>query len=75
MEGMFLTFTNLGKAVETSGLYSDPCTFAADPRFIAPGTIIYVPVLSKYYIMEDVCGGCTVEYSSGQKRIFSFSYE
>jgi hypothetical protein len=54
-------------ATEGTGTYSDPITFATDPREIAPGTIIYVPYLQKYFQMEDGCAECTTDWNNGQK--------
>ncbi|HTV72567.1 MAG TPA: 3D domain-containing protein [Candidatus Acidoferrales bacterium] len=41
-----------------SGTASDPITFAADPTIFPPGSQVYVPFLSRYFIMEDDCPGC-----------------
>ena len=49
-------------ATEGTGAYNDPGTFATDPREIAPHTLIYVPYLRKYFIMEDGCGECIVDW-------------
>jgi hypothetical protein len=54
-------------ATEGSGTYTDPITFATDPREIAPQTIIYVPYLQKYFRMEDGCAECTTDWNNGQK--------
>jgi len=58
-----------GHAVETSGTYADPCTFATESKFLAPGTIIYVPSVKKYYIMEDGCVECTDDWNKGKKHV------
>jgi 3D (Asp-Asp-Asp) domain-containing protein len=42
-----------------TGTFLDPITFAADPTIFAPGAMVYVPFLSRYFIMEDDCPGCT----------------
>src|SRR5262245_37696334 len=42
-------------ATEDLGTYDQPVTFASDASEFAPGTIIYVPHLEKYFIMEDGC--------------------
>jgi 3D (Asp-Asp-Asp) domain-containing protein len=41
-----------------TGTYLDPITFAADPTIFPEGSTIYVPYLSRYFIMEDLCPGC-----------------
>ncbi|KAJ3286972.1 hypothetical protein HK104_008798 [Borealophlyctis nickersoniae] len=46
------------RAKEGTGAFNDPITFASDPNKFAPGTIIYVPYVKKYYIMEDDCTEC-----------------
>ncbi len=57
-------------ATEGTGTYSDPSTFAtaADDSGknaeFAPGTIIYVPEVRKYFIMEDQCYECGQEWSA-----------
>ncbi|SPR02009.1 unnamed protein product (mitochondrion) [Plasmodiophora brassicae] len=56
-------------AHEGSGTYSDPITFAGAAKLIAPGTIIYVPGVQKYYIMEDDCAQCDIDAKSGKKHV------
>jgi hypothetical protein len=52
------------EAMEGSGTYTDPITFAAPDKDLKTnfpiGSIIYVPVVKKYFIMEDQCSdsGC-----------------
>jgi len=58
-----------GHAVETNGTYNDPCTFASDAQEFAPGTIIYVPALYKYYIMEDDCEECDSDWKKGKHHV------
>lgn len=46
-------------ATEGKGTYTDPITFAArdnDHKAFPVGSIIYVPLVHKYFIMEDQCG-------------------
>jgi hypothetical protein len=59
-------------ATEGSGTYTDPVTFATDSREIAPHTIIYVPHLRKYFIMEDGCAECTTDWNSGRWHVDLF---
>ncbi|KAJ3289797.1 hypothetical protein HK104_007230 [Borealophlyctis nickersoniae] len=49
------------RAKEGTGAFDDPITLASDPDKFAPGTIIYVPYVKKYYIMEDDCTECIEE--------------
>ena len=46
------------------GSYADPITVAtgADNGTLAPGTIIYVPGLRKYFFVEDNCRNCTANW-------------
>lgn len=46
-------------ATEGKGTFHDPITFAArdnDHKTFPVGSVIYVPLTQKYYIMEDQCG-------------------
>jgi 3D (Asp-Asp-Asp) domain-containing protein len=46
-------------ATEGKGTFQDPITFAArgnDQRTFPIGSVIYVPLTQKYYVMEDTCG-------------------
>jgi hypothetical protein len=55
-------------ATEGTGTYADPITFATaakdsgSPAEFAPGTIIYVPYVHKYFVMEDSCYECGQEW-------------
>jgi 3D (Asp-Asp-Asp) domain-containing protein len=43
------------------GTYDDPITVAASQgnASLPPGTLIYIPGLKKYFLVEDICGNCT----------------
>jgi hypothetical protein len=41
------------RVAAVTGTYSNPITFAANPREFKPGTKIYFPDMQKYFIMED----------------------
>jgi hypothetical protein len=43
------------------GSYADPISFGGDPATFAPGTILYVPYIEKYVIMEDECTSCATQ--------------
>jgi hypothetical protein len=57
-------------ATEGKGTYDDPITFATaakdsgSPAEFPPGTRIYVPLVHKYFIMEDQCYECGQEWFS-----------
>lgn len=52
-----------------TGTWEDPVTFAADARVFAPGTIIYVPYASKYFIMEDECQECVHDWKKKKYHV------
>lgn len=58
-------------ATEGSGSYDDPITFAAAGNDsggnaeLKPGTLIYLPMLRKYFIMEDQCYECGLDWQGG----------
>jgi hypothetical protein len=54
-----IAFTNVmhGQA-GGSGTFEDPLTFSAKPGQRRPGTKIYVPDVSRYFILEDSCSSC-----------------
>jgi len=56
-------------ATEGAGSYADPITFATDQKEFAPGTIVYVPYLQKYFIMEDECVACDGDWKNGKYHI------
>jgi hypothetical protein len=49
-----------------TGTYADPLTLASDTREIALGTIVYVPFVKKYFVMEDDCAQCISDWGSGK---------
>ncbi len=53
------------EAHEGAGTYSDPVTFAAPDKDLSStfpiGSVIYVPLVKKYFIMEDKCGDTDAE--------------
>eukprot|EP01088_Endostelium_zonatum_P013018 TRINITY_DN27365_c0_g1_i1.p1 TRINITY_DN27365_c0_g1~~TRINITY_DN27365_c0_g1_i1.p1 ORF type:complete len:183 (-),score=26.56 TRINITY_DN27365_c0_g1_i1:37-585(-) len=57
------------QATETSGTYNDPITFATSKAEIPIGTKIYIPFLSKYFIMEDDCTQCDSDWKSGRRHV------
>jgi hypothetical protein len=55
------------QATEGAGTYDDPTTFATDRTELAPGTLIYVPHLRKYFVMEDDCAECDTDWEQQRK--------
>jgi 3D (Asp-Asp-Asp) domain-containing protein len=56
-------------ATEGQGTYDDPITFATDPRELSVGTMIYVPFLQKYFIMEDLCVQAQSDWDQGNYHV------
>ena len=56
-------------ATEGTGTYNNPGTLAGDPRFISPGTIVYIPKFSKYMQLQDSCAECITDYSNGKFHV------
>jgi hypothetical protein len=50
-----------------AGTYADPITFATDKAEFPVGTILYVPFIEKYVIMEDDCVECDSDWTSSHK--------
>ena len=50
-----------------TGTYADPITFATDKAELPVGTLLFVPVIDKYLVMEDDCAECDTDWSSSQK--------
>ena len=47
-----------------TGTFADPITAAASQgnTILPPGTLVYIPGLKKYFLVEDICGGCSTEW-------------
>ncbi|CAF1401659.1 unnamed protein product [Adineta ricciae] len=58
--------TKHNSATEDQGIYEDPITFATNKRELDIGTMIYVPFLRKYFIMEDLCESAVRAWDQGQ---------
>jgi len=61
--------TTHNEATEGTGAYDDPITFATDKSEFGVGTIIYVPYLRKYFIMEDDCVECDSDWKKGKHHV------
>lgn len=47
--------------------YADPITVATSPEEWPIGTRMYLPLIQKYLIMEDLCASCHSEWQSSRK--------
>ena len=61
--GCAIAYPDIHSCAGGTGTYSDPITFATDSSEEAPGTVIYVPRVEKYFIMEDDCTECDQDWS------------
>jgi len=61
--GSAIAYPQIHQTAGGTGTYADPITFATDKSELAPGTIIYVPRVEKYFIMEDDCEECDADWS------------
>lgn len=62
-----LAYPTMHREAGGTGTYNDPITFAGDRDEFEPGTILYVPALRKYLIMEDDCPECDRSWEHGQR--------
>jgi 3D (Asp-Asp-Asp) domain-containing protein len=67
--GGAIAYPQIHSTAGGTGTYSNPITFATDSSEFAPGTIVYVPYLKKYFIMEDECAACEDDWSNGKYHI------
>jgi hypothetical protein len=67
--GNGIAYPKLHQGASGTGTHADPITFATDPKEYAPGTILYVPYLKRYVIMEDSCAECITDWKSGKYHI------
>ncbi|MFI5306855.1 MAG: hypothetical protein ACHQ53_05875, partial [Polyangiales bacterium] len=57
-----IAYPKLHKGASGTGTYADPITFASDPNEWPAGTILYLPYLQRYVIMEDSCADCITDW-------------
>jgi hypothetical protein len=67
--GTAIAHPRIHRGAAGQGTYNDPITFAANPEQFAPGTMIYVPYLQKYFVMEDDCATAIKTASYGAPLI------
>ena len=60
------------EATEDLGTYNRPGTLAAAKGFLPPGTIVYVPALKRYYVMEDTCRQCADNWKNDNIHVDLF---
>ncbi|GAA2025784.1 hypothetical protein GCM10009839_25020 [Catenulispora yoronensis] len=58
-----ISYPKLHKTAGGTGTYADPITFATYTGELPAGTIVYVPRVGKYMIMEDSCQECQADWS------------
>eukprot|EP00937_MAST-01D_sp_MAST-1D-sp2_P006326 g6326.t1 len=49
------------------GTFEDPITFAGAEKALEVGGIVYIPMFKKYFIFEDACEGCEIEWRDNKK--------
>ncbi|HVW27716.1 MAG TPA: hypothetical protein VHC69_20265 [Polyangiaceae bacterium] len=67
--GNGIAYPKLHKGASGTGTFADPITFATDPTEWMPGTILYVPYLKRYVIMEDSCAECIQDWNTHKYHI------
>lgn len=65
--GGSIAYPTIHKVAGGVGTYADPITFAGVKEREQPGTIYYLPHLSKYFVMEDECQECQRSWRESKK--------
>jgi hypothetical protein len=60
-------YPTLHETAGGAGTYADPITFATDKAELAIGTLLYVPFIEKYAIMEDDCAECDSDWTTSHR--------
>jgi hypothetical protein len=58
-----ISYPKIHQTAGGTGTYADPITFATYTGELPAGTIVYVPRVGKYLIMEDSCQECQADWS------------
>ncbi|GAA1961464.1 ricin-type beta-trefoil lectin domain protein [Catenulispora subtropica] len=58
-----ISYPQIHQTAGGTGTYADPITLATDSSEQPPGTIVYVPRVAKYFIMEDGCDECSSDWT------------
>ena len=58
-----ISYPEIHQTAGGTGTYSDPITYASYTGEFPAGTIIYVPRVQKYFIMEDSCEECQADWT------------
>jgi hypothetical protein len=66
--GNAIAYPQIHSGAGGTGTFSDPVTFATDQAELAPGTVVYVSYMKKYFIMEDDCAQCDSDWSGSHTR-------
>jgi hypothetical protein len=67
--GNGIAYPKLHQGASGTGTYADPITFATDPTEYKPGTVLYLPYLKRYVIMEDSCAECIQDWKTRKYHI------
>ena len=57
-----IAFPKIHKTAGGKGTFADPITFATSSAELKPGTKVFVPRVGKYFIMEDDCTECGLDW-------------
>ena len=61
--GAGISYPQIHSTAGGTGTFADPITFATDSAEQPPGTVVYVPRVKKYFIMEDSCEECSADWT------------
>jgi hypothetical protein len=64
-------YPTLHEVASGTGTHADPITFGGDSTVFPPGTIVYVPFLEKYVMLEDECQSCAMQAAMTQRPAIS----
>jgi hypothetical protein len=67
--GAAIAYPQIHQQAGGTGTYNDPITFSTDPTELVPGTIVYAPVLRRYFINEDYCPSCVTDWQNQKRRV------